>query len=415
MDIDDFNSIFIGQDGTIIPDIILKKFSLKPGIDFKYRNKEIGKEIFDTVGLFIENGNLLIIFPKHYFSQDFLLSNYQGNLHINDIEILFDVISIYIFDKQLSSDKFFGQLNNFDSDYPFSEFFFIYRHFKKYGLYKEEEVIIANTGRKVNWKKTLTLSNKIFSKGNLLFHPLLFNKSTSINNFISNCMAFVINYTLRKFNFLIKYPILDYNFNFDFYNNREYTLNELREYQRKNKKDIYNLLIINLILFFEKLDKSDSGDLNVKIKFFNLIWENMVHNYINRNVKQITDKGIEIVENINKYNFTRQTFKIDASKNKYKISPDYYLIDAENQYILDAKYYSSINSLNYKQYTYHSSLKNQNTIKKTYSLLIAPTNESNNIETHFILDKNFIGDNDQNIQIIIQYLNIKDVMKNYIK
>ena len=99
------------------------------------------------------------------------------------------------------------------------------------------------------------------------------------------------------------------------------------------------------------------------------------------------------------------------------IYPDHYLEYNYTQLIFDAKYYSKVVGINYKQVAYIFMLQNLIDTKtdkkkflKTYSALILPS-DKRSTKIHFSLDRKF-GNND--IIITEEYLMIKDVMEEFL-
>src|SRR5699024_7924951 len=190
----------------------LSLFNIKQG-DTKYIKSE-GKEVFDFVGFILNDKETLAVFPKYFYSEHNLsVVNQTENTKNDDIKLLFDVMIKYM-NKESSNaqaNSHFGFKPEFISDYPFASFFEVYKYFQQYGIYHEELTEIKpNVNGKIAWKQTIQKSNVIVNNGNLLFSPLYKKRKRAYNVFLSECMAFVINHTIRSFPLFIKLPNINY-------------------------------------------------------------------------------------------------------------------------------------------------------------------------------------------------------------
>ena len=152
-------------------------------------------------------------------------------------------------------------------------------------------------------------------------------------------MAFVIDNTLKMFPFFFTLPKTNYGkFNFDFINNLDFVIKELLNIKSKLFKDVNITLVDSLINFFKEYNNiSSGGDIHVKINYFNLIWEEMVNDYLNksfvsfdssRNCIVFDDSSIKST-----VDFGKKSFAIDKSSNHYIISVDHYGEDEHQKYI----------------------------------------------------------------------------------
>lgn len=410
--------IFFGQDGDVVNKEIAKKFPLLPS-DTRY--VKIKKEnIFDFVGFIINKDKILVVFPKHFFdSEDIKEEDIKEN-----IRLLFKVLSKYVFENKNHplAEKYLGYEENYESDYPFEEFFKIYEHYRKYGIYKDEEILIQkNYSGKTSWKDTIQKSNVIVSNKNLIFLPLYSKRKNPKDTFIGQCMTFVINHTLKGFPFFINLPLVkESGCKINFLTNREYTLRKLYQYKGMVFKDYQKQLIEYLIAFFEKYNKiSSSGEIHIKINYFDKVWEKMVNKYLNECFIKVDEENSKLIFEYNRSNetkkFVSKTFNIDVSDNKYSIRPDHYCEEDNTIYVFDSKYYTDISDLNYKQYTYTILLGNSQmkSNKKLYSALLLPG--KNEGRFHVKLDSQYCQLNPGCNYIIEQYLDVKTLMKNYIE
>jgi hypothetical protein len=414
--------IVIGQDGAKTFEHVKKDFDLVQGLDTRFVQKNIDSEVYDFVGLVCKKDRTLVVFPKHFYNEEYFSNiNTQHNQTETDIHLLFDVIHKYITNKNPSAIKYAGSKVDFESDYPFSSFFSIYNYFQQFGIYREQfiKTKVGYNG-KVSWKDTIRKSTNIYSNGNIVYLPLYVKENKSKQVFISDCMSFAIDYTLERFPFLFSMPKSNHKLlSFDFLDNVQYVIQYLQSIQNEVFKDINKKLIQDLIDFYSGLDGHQRGsDIHVKIKYFNLVWEEMIEHYLNSYFKEVDKVNSKLIFDINQINsrikFSKKTFNIDKSDNKFTIEPDHYFIDNELQYIFDAKYYSNLEHLNYKQYSYHEMLKSNKEKNNTISALLIPSEKDTSSTIHFSLADDFKPFDEDGTTIIAQKLNITEVMKCYI-
>ena len=62
--------IVIGQDSYIINKKDKNNFGLVQGLDTRFKRKRINSEVYDFVGLVCKQDQTLVVFPKHFYSQD---------------------------------------------------------------------------------------------------------------------------------------------------------------------------------------------------------------------------------------------------------------------------------------------------------------------------------------------------------
>jgi hypothetical protein len=416
--------ILYGQDSENVIQDPTVKISLHPG-DTRFIKKE-KRTVYDFVGFVIHDKETLAVFPKHYFSESELsIRNKTGAVKDEDILLLFQVLRKYTEStkSKAKADRYLGSIEEYESDYPFQAFFDVYDYYTKYGIYfEEEDIVTAGQKGKISWKHTIQRSNVIVSGGNIVYIPLYSKQKNVKSAFISDCMIFVINHTIRNFPYFLSIkPITGQYKEQDFIRNRDYVLRTL--YQTRNHifKDIHKKLVSSLIDFFEEFDSlKHGGAIHLKINYFDAIWEAMVHKYLNDCFAGIEASGDSIVfdETLSKspVSFNKATFEIDNSVNGFKIMLDHYGIQKGEQYIFDSKYYYKPNKLNYKQFTYNmvvDSYKYGAKGIKTYSALLLPGNKVSGL--HLDLKKEFGGLKGGPHQIIEQYLDIKKVMMHYVE
>lgn len=412
--------IVLGQDGDIINEEA-KKFKLSDG-DKRYI-KEQENYVFDFVGFLIENDKILAVFPKNFFNEENNPEKQSKKDIEEDIKLLFKVISKYKTETKSKAiaDKYIGYEDNFESDYPFESFFKIYEYYRKYGIYKEdEEILSTDTSGKISWKNTIQKSNVIASNGNLIFLPIYSKKKNPRNDFISECMTFVINYTIKQFSLFIQLPpVSEMRGKIDFLANKEYTLKKLYQYKGTIFKDYQKKLIDALINFFEKYNKqAKGGAIHFKINYFDRVWESMVNKYLNDCFVKVDKENHKLIFDYKKRKsnkkFANRRFDIDKSEHEFYIQPDHYYSDENTIYVFDSKYYNDITDLNYKQFSYTILLGNSQlgNGKELYSALLLPGKSKNGLNLK--LDLPYCQLNEGCNYIIEQFLSVKLLMKNYL-
>lgn len=413
---------YYGQDGFPVTKELITIFDLSSK-EYKYSDA-LKKDVFDFVGFVFRDNKILVVFPKHYCcSKDINFYNISHCKLHEDIKLLFNVIKKYVeMEKRTATGiSYVGFQNEHDSDYPFKAFYQVYDYFKKYGLYKVQcDYIIKGIKGRVSWKDTLAKSNKIISNGNLIF-PTFYLKKRNYNDvFITECMVFIIDYTLNLFKDFFTLRKTGLTYKFDFLNNKEYVLKQLYHYQTREFKDINRKLINSMIDFFEKFDsKSSNGNIHIRIKYFNQIWQKMIMTFTNRHFSGINNStgGAIFDRNQNKSRtvFNYVTFNdIDLSDNKFSIDIDHLAFNEDKLYIFDSKYYSEINGLNYKQLGYNELLRYYYPkIKELHNILFLPG--KTDVREHFKYSSEYAGPRKIGLKIMEQYLPMKEIMEDYVK
>ena len=397
---------------------------IEPG-DYKYIKQE-KRKVYDFVGFIINDTDTLAVFPKHFYNESELSGlNSTTSNQLEDVSLLFQVLCKYIYSdlKSSKADRYYGSIPEYEADYPFNAFFEVYDYYKKYGIYfQEDNNIVRGQNGKVSWKHTVQKANVVVSNGNLLFIPLYSKKKNIKNDFISECMIFVINHTIENFPFLLDLsPVSGVPRNNNLINNRTCILKMLHQEKNHMFKDIHKKLVSALIEFFEEFDsKKHGGNIHLKINYFKNIWQTMVNKYLNECFIGISATEDEILFDDSlpesAVSFDKKTIHIDDSDNDFYIELDHYGITANEQFIFDSKYYFELSDLNYKQFTYDVILDYNANISrkiKTYSALLLPGDNKNGF--HFRLKPVFGKLAEKDHEIINQYLNVKKIMQHYIR
>lgn len=414
--------IEIKHDGSLYDETLInsKGFFINPDKDIKKvstYDSETGEKtdnteiIFNFVG-FVTNGNddILAVFPKNYPITDCE----------KDSRIVFECISKHI---QKKPDKYIGNEDDikYESNFPFSSFFKIYEYYQTFGLFFEDEIFIKpNTGGKISWKETISRSDKFVIRGGVVMFPLYYRKKYHFSNFITECMIYAIDYTISKFGFLLDLQTTGRKFpEFDYTEEKKYVIGVLEQLRQQIFKDHILRLIDNLIDFFSSLNVG--GKYYIKHYSFSSIWEDMVTNYLCNYFKEVDSSYKIIFDKIKPSGlvFSKHTFHTNKAHPKQYISPDHYNAGNNIQLIFDAKYYTSVRGMNYKQIAYMFMLKDivdQSTGKPkypmTFSALILPSNRRET-KIHFQLDPAY--GNALDMLITEEYLDIKEVMTEYLR
>lgn len=411
-----------GVDGECINQSTMDYFKLSPN-DMRY-DKNINRYRFDFVGFVFSKEKILTVFPKKYYENNEIDHfNNNGAELKDDIKLLYDSIQKYSKNPRTKAkaDSYLGAKNGYESDYPFNAFYKIYDYYRQYGLYKvQEEIIKAGTYGKVSWKKTIQKSQVIISDDNLIFLPLYIRKNNMKTGFITDCMAFVIDYTISQFEDFITLPRINYGKNnFDYLNNINYVVRKLQELKVNIHKDIDRELVDNLISFFLQYKaKCNGGSIHIKINYFEWVWQSAVGLYLNSYYDRFDKLHNSIIFDTSRtssaVSFETKTIQVDDSKNGYEIDMDHFGIDGSNMYIFDSKYYYELNEVNYKQYAYNELLRYYDrTVTDIISVLILPGQAKSDV--HFSLASTLKGPRVTGNKIYEQYIEVKDVLKNYIR
>lgn len=416
------NNIYIIQDGETINKTIVEIFKN----DLEIGDINLKNDIYfsNFVGLIFNKNNVLVSFPKKFYSSQKLQSFYlpiSNNREINnDIQILYKLMKKSV-NRNIKNNS--GEEILDKDSFPLDSFNYIYEYFLKYGLFFEKNEI-SNYGNKgkIDWKKTFNKSSIIVNNGNVIYLPLVVKKQNHKYVFLSKCMSYVITLVSDKFKILQKLQkpnlyIKDIN-----WNNSKAIIIKLQNYYQSVFKDREKLLITHLINIFKHKSSNDNS-LKLKTKTFELIFEDILLEFLNFNFINMDKDGfIKFSEkklNITT-NFKKEKFYPDfRKKHGRRIEPDFYLEKMGCRYIFDSKYYLKVNELNYKQISYYFLLKNYHkaSINTTYNLLLLPTERENNDiqnkKVHFKFNDDY-NDNESDFFINEQYINIKFLMLNYI-
>ncbi len=322
-------------------------------IDFKKREKKSksGKNegfeiVCDFTGFLINNENdILTVFPKHFPIE-------KVNLE-NDSRLLFYVL-MKAQNKKPASVIGQDATNNFQSDYPFESFFIVYNYFAEFGLlFEDRKITKTKQGGRIKWKDTISKGDIYLERGKAVLFPFYYERKYNFSTFMTEVMVFVIDYTLMKFKYFIDLSDTGREFpDFDFLGSKEYVIETLYSYKEMEFRDSILELLDALIFFFTQIN--EGGNHYLKHYYFNVVWEKMVEEFLNGNFDGFVNGKLSLKSNSQKVIFKKPAFYPNSLNDSHYFQPDYYSVDKfGNQIILDAKYYSKINGMNYKQICYN--------------------------------------------------------------
>ncbi|WP_436960591.1 hypothetical protein [Staphylococcus xylosus] len=420
---------FTIQEGEYIPPIIEQLFKNH----FNHKDTQIKDDgsISNFSGFIILNDKLLVSFPKHFLTKSELHQSYISSDNINfekHSKLLFNTIY-----KASSKTSVLGKeiTKDLEENFPFRAFLNVYEYYKKYGLYKKE-IHTKKYGYdgEIDWKSSIEKSSLIFNNNNIIFIPLVIREKLYHYEFLSKCMAYIINSSADTLSIFIPITKVHYDYKDIDWRNTKRIIKELRKLLRSSFKDIDKNLILSIIQFFENKNHVTNG-IKIKIHTFYLIWEDMVQEYLNNyflDISTFTDNQNVVRHKLTfsekplpqKLGFLKKTFFTDArGTSGFSLELDHYLATKSNIYIFDSKYYQKLTGLNYKQVSYYFLLNNQNNPSmnlNTYNALLLPTSRNmadfENFKYHYIHSKEF-SYNNQTFFIIEQYLNTLHVMNMY--
>lgn len=370
-----------------------------------------GRDVYCFVGFLVNDENdTMAVFPKHFRVQD----------AEQDARTLFGVIAGHA---QQHPEIYLGERygKEFQTNYPFAAFFGIYDYYRKYGIMMEDVYFVKpNAGGRVNWKETIRRAGVYLSGGAVSLFPLYYNQKYYFSNFLTECMIFAIDYTLEKFGTFVGLPKTGQKFpEMDFLGEREAVLENLARMRQQVFRDNLLELIDHLYAFFSGL--KEGGAYYFKHYAFSSVWEDMVMDYLKENFREV--KGNSPVfdrAGAKHLAFKKVSFYPNLSDSRQYFSPDYYFTEGDTQFIFDAKYYTAMRGMDYKQIAYYlflCELRDKETdadpkYRKTCSALLLP-GEKRESRIHFQMNPRF---NKTNAELIImeEYLDIREVMEFYL-
>lgn len=404
------------QDGQKVKNGIIKQYDLEKN-DIFYSSSGVAYSNF--VGMVQRGTRILVSIPKHFKSVTEFEST-DTKTKIKNIKLIIDTIKTNTLDFQNTT---YETNKNFSSEFALNAYFNIYTYFSEHGPYVEElEEISKKNGKIISWKNTLSRSNKFLIKGNLVYSPIFYKKKKKHETLVTECMIFALNYTQNILGDFMTLPntsnIANRGVDLSILGN-EFIIYELEEILCNTFKDINRQLIKNIIIFLKRVNSMKEQIPSFKEYNYEIIWEKAVEKYLNIYWSKIKiDCGNNNIKTSNKnIKFEKKVFSgFNIINHEWKLEPDHFYKDKINKiiYILDSKYYTSINKLNHKQFVYHILLSNKFPNYQVFDSLILPSKGKTGIKDYLDVDKSYLGKGKKHIKIHIIKLNMIQVLKNYV-
>lgn len=404
--------VTIVQDGNLVTTKIEKEFfssvNSYQSQDVKFYNNKL---YINFVGVILKDNHLLISMPKHFYSDEELVTQIFNK---EDFQLLMDVIL------KAHKDGVSG-LEKEAYNFPLAAFAEIYSYYLRYGLYFEEfHHLRDGYSGKINWRKTIQQVTPLSYQENLIYMPFKVEKKNQYDTFITEAMVYVINDVFNKLNILFDTEFIEYPYNPQAFQNKDYVIHTLYQCRQKIFKDIHLRLVDNLIIYFQS-EKENQGQFALKLHHFHTIWEEIVKCQLCNFQGIHDDKMLFEANKCLKRSFVKRKLYPDISEEKHHIEFDHYCVDNENKkrYIFDSKYYKEKKALDYKQLSYYFLTKNidnmVSNVENTKLVLILPTNRTGEkTKVIFELDSN-CNQQDAGLKLYHYYLPIKQAMINYIQ
>lgn len=357
-------------------------------------------QVYDFVGFVTnEEDDLMVVFPKHFAVREAEA----------DAQLLFRVMNRH---RQRRPDCYMGEKYGdlFLSNYPFAPFFGIYDYYRRFGLYVEaRQQVRPGAGGKISWKETIRRGDLLPSGGRMILYPWYHTEKYLFSTFLTECMIFAIDYTIGKFgSFLGLFPTGHAFLETDYLRERESVAETLRRLKEQVFRDEILGLIDNLIAFYDQV--KEGGSYYFKYYHFFSVWEDMVLQYLRKNFAGMEPGGMIFdKERAVGLPFQKKQFYPNRAVSEQYIEVDAYAASGDVQYLFDAKYYTKMNGLDYKQAVYHMFLHHRN--QTTHSALLLP-GEMSGSRLHFEMDPR-LNPEWADMKIWEVCLDIREVMAQY--
>lgn len=407
------DSLIVARDGDVVDEDKMHSLGFTPLVadPRDTRRGSRNERRFNFVGFCASySGALLAILPKHY----------QINNAFLDLPRILRLISARRPEARtrLAEPDF-----EKSSDYPLSAFEEIYAHYRRWGLDSglDDRHRPAPPGR-VDWRRTIGQRNWVTSGNAVIPFPVVYRSTSRASTFLSECTVFAIDHTIDRFGVLLTAqptgrPRPPFNLEID----RTTIISRLWQIRSRTFRDSSLNLIDALISFFGSA-RSDASFV-LKMYDFHRIWEAAVHRYVNESFVGIdADGSPSFVGEPSGISFEKTPFALNRTADLQRIEPDLYGVshDRRVQFIFDAKYYSSLDQLDYKQLSYTMllwGLLDDNGVRlyeRTHSALLLPSHSSRN-QLHFASDRQRtdLEESFPHLSIVASFLNTRTVLNRY--
>lgn len=317
--------------------------------------------------------------PNIYFPMGFNLSVDEDEIR-QDIQLLFKVLKKYT-DRGIDS----VQRNEFNekigSEFPVESYLAIINYYMSYGYYIEDKTIFNKSSKgKIDWPKTVKKQKPLLQEnGSFVYIDFIVkNRITTVEKLITEIHKYLVYESFQKIgwlfgNFMPQKPTIKFNKNM--------FLQILKEQLASTNNDKYKILFITMIdVIQSKSEQQNLNSLFYGTNRFEYVWETMINEQFGiLNKEDFFPKA--------GWHLTFNTKKYESSK----LLPDTIMLNDEDIYILDAKYYSygitkspmnlpNSSSIN-KQITYGEYIETEKNYKseKIFNAFLMPFNGQNNL------------------------------------
>lgn len=320
---------------------------------------KIAKNDKDFVGIKVKQKVMTITFPIGYRIEENIIESPMNETNrIQDIKALMRCLDI------TNMDYYEEGIEQF----CFSSAFYIIDYYLKYGLYKKSNnQTQLNKNGKINWKKTLTNTEPIYLKGNIIYNDFYTRTNIREESIITSIQKYCLSVSTKILGWMYDIaPIKIENINLSV-NEMLYHLNkELYATNVDNKKSIIKEMI-NLISGTNTTSILNNKEVAIGRYHFDKVWERLLKK--------------ELYRTFNEYNCLPNTYYVDSKNNKIMNSdlyPDMIIKEKNTIIIIDAKYYQ-LNNLPpssdvCKQLFYSQFIKHRNRNYKIINMFLLPKN-----------------------------------------
>ncbi|WP_273497963.1 LlaJI family restriction endonuclease [Peptoniphilus rhinitidis] len=390
MTLDNFTFV---NDGQPIYDDFMNEWDIRSYCDV--RNS---KATISFVGIVIKKNKTLCSLPKHYDIDDNASRTMEKILKLIEL----NRNSLSSFDKGSKE------------EFPIKAYFKVANYFKIYGLYTSKiSKIINGYGGNIDWQRTIKKSNNIITNNGVIFFPFKIKKKYNINEFLSECMEYVLEDASKYKEFIPN--IINYKKSKEsrLFDNLNFVKKNLMKIKNAYFKDHEKHLIQGLIDYIEW--KSTCAN-NVKLITleFDDYWEKMIEVYLNKNFEDYIDDTIKWGKNPGfKFYKPHKIYvennieeKLESKMYRcFKVEFDHYCKVEDKIYIFDSKYFGNYDiGLNYKQLFYEYFLRQKYDKALIVNGLLIPTNKQYSTRIH--IDRTDLD----GVKIIEHYINLEDVL-----
>lgn len=351
--------------------------------------------------------------------------NFVGYVKINMNDITFEFFSfpkqyninsddinneMYVVLKSImkSKNKYLGiaQNENYDIDSEIINLQNVMNYYYNFGLYQKiNKLYECSAPKNINFNKTINKIVPFYNNKNYIYPKFINVKKSKEQNFITDCMAYMLEVGIQEYVFYFKKCIkTNHAYNKKEFNNKKFVVQKLKKILENTFDDITKFLIENMIEYFGVANKSMDSSKLLCTTNYELVWEKIVASMLG-------------------YNFESQKEFI-ISDTGHKISIDHYSENSKK--IFDSKYYKTDdnfqnNSVDYKQLFYQNHIvpfyNNKDAIqiqfednKSWENALIKPAKSNKNGEICYLIKRNTFD----NVNIKEYYIDCKRAIYFYI-